>query len=147
MKYLSTFEIGEKWNLSARRVAILCAEGRIETWGRGVEKIFETCEELGAPKPEYSILGNGVTVRFPALQSAISNVPKHQNEALDEALDDSLEAKIIRLMKDNVHITQAELMQKLHVSRATVQRSIKTLTDSNRIVRVGGKRFGYWEIL
>ena len=30
MKYLSTFEIGEKWNLSARRVAILCAEGRIE---------------------------------------------------------------------------------------------------------------------
>ena len=34
MKYLSTFEIAEKWGLSARRVAILCSEGRIE----GVQK-------------------------------------------------------------------------------------------------------------
>ncbi|MDO4961445.1 MAG: DNA-binding protein [Eubacteriales bacterium] len=30
MKYLSTIEIGEKWGLSSRRVAILCSEGRIE---------------------------------------------------------------------------------------------------------------------
>lgn len=29
MKFLSTQEAGEKWNLSKRRVAILCAEGRI----------------------------------------------------------------------------------------------------------------------
>ena len=30
MKYLSTFEIAKKWNLSARRIAILCSENRIE---------------------------------------------------------------------------------------------------------------------
>ena len=29
MKYLTTTEIGKQWNLSARRVGILCAEGRI----------------------------------------------------------------------------------------------------------------------
>lgn len=29
MKFLSTQEAGEKWSLSKRRVAILCAEGRI----------------------------------------------------------------------------------------------------------------------
>lgn len=29
MKFLSTQEAGENWNLSKRRVAILCAEGRI----------------------------------------------------------------------------------------------------------------------
>jgi len=29
MKYLTTTEIGKLWNLSARRVGILCAEGRI----------------------------------------------------------------------------------------------------------------------
>lgn len=34
MKYLSTFEVAEKWGLSARRVGILCSEGRIE----GVQK-------------------------------------------------------------------------------------------------------------
>ncbi len=29
MKYLSTFEIAEKWGLSARRIGILCNENRI----------------------------------------------------------------------------------------------------------------------
>lgn len=29
MKYLSTFEISEKWGVSHRRVAILCNENRI----------------------------------------------------------------------------------------------------------------------
>lgn len=29
MKYLSTTEAGKKWNLSARRVSILCSQGRI----------------------------------------------------------------------------------------------------------------------
>ena len=29
MDYISTIEAGEKWNLSHRRVAIRCAEGRI----------------------------------------------------------------------------------------------------------------------
>ena len=29
MKYVTTTEISKRWNLSARRVGILCAEGRI----------------------------------------------------------------------------------------------------------------------
>ena len=29
MKYLSTFEIAEKWGISPRRVGILCNQGRI----------------------------------------------------------------------------------------------------------------------
>lgn len=38
MEYISTIEAGEKWNLSHRRVAILCAEDRIP----GVKKIGNT---------------------------------------------------------------------------------------------------------
>lgn len=30
MEYLTTVEMSEKWNISARRIGILCAEGRIE---------------------------------------------------------------------------------------------------------------------
>ncbi len=29
MKFITTTEIGKKWNLSARRVGVLCSEGRI----------------------------------------------------------------------------------------------------------------------
>ncbi len=38
MNYISTIEAAKKWNLSSRRVAILCSEGRID----GVQKIGNT---------------------------------------------------------------------------------------------------------
>ena len=30
MEYLTTVEMSEKWNVSSRRIGILCAEGRID---------------------------------------------------------------------------------------------------------------------
>jgi hypothetical protein len=30
MEYLTAAEVAEKWNISARRVGILCAQGRLE---------------------------------------------------------------------------------------------------------------------
>lgn len=38
MKYITASQAAEKWNISQRRVQILCAEGRIE----GVFKLGET---------------------------------------------------------------------------------------------------------
>lgn len=39
-----------------------------------------------------------------------------------------------------------DLVVELNTSRATVQRLMKTLTDSGKIERKGGKRYGHWEI-
>ena len=30
MEYLTTVEMSEKWNITSRRISILCAEGRVE---------------------------------------------------------------------------------------------------------------------
>ena len=30
MEYLTTVELAEKWKISARRIGVLCSEGRIE---------------------------------------------------------------------------------------------------------------------
>lgn len=38
MKYLSTFEVAEKWGISHRRVGILCNENRIPGAQEGTEK-------------------------------------------------------------------------------------------------------------
>ena len=43
--------------------------GYIETWGRGIQKIYESCKELGVPAPEYSIVGEDITVKFTAHDS------------------------------------------------------------------------------
>lgn len=48
---------------------------------------------------------------------------------------------------ENSTIRQDDLAQVLGISRASVQRAIYLLKDKKKISRVGGKRFGHWEIL
>lgn len=50
------------------------------------------------------------------------------------------------VLKANPKIKQMDLVAELNTSRATVQRLMKALTDSGKIERKGGKRYGYWEI-
>ena len=57
--------------------------GYIETWGRGIQKICDSCKALGADIPRYELRGNGIRVHFAALQSALienSKAPKHQSQ-------------------------------------------------------------------
>lgn len=123
--------------------------GYIESWGRGIQKICDACKALGAEEPEYIVHGADIMVKFKALQSAktssIERV-KSQNEALDGALNEALEKRMLMLLKENTHITQKDLSEKLSVSRTTVQRCFKKLMHEEKLERKGGKRFGYWEV-
>ncbi len=49
MEYLTTSEIAEKWNVSRRRVSLLCAEGRIEG---AIQKGHTWLVPAEAKKPE-----------------------------------------------------------------------------------------------
>ena len=44
--------------------------GYIESWGRGIQKICEECNLIGAKIPEYSILGDDITVKFTAVANS-----------------------------------------------------------------------------
>ena len=119
--------------------------GYIEAWGRGIQKICESCRELGTRKPEYTVLGDDITIKFFALESAVisdSKIPKHQGDVLD----DVLELKILEELKRNSGVSQKELVKILGTSVPSVQRAMSRLKDNKRIIRCGGKRFGYWEI-
>lgn len=117
--------------------------GYIEAWGRGIQKIFDECKEHGIPDPDYKLLGDDLTVSFKASKQVSKPHPKHQNEALDEALGNKILCEIMK----NSTIRQDDLAQVLGISRASVQRAIYLLKDKKKISRVGGKRFGHWEIL
>ncbi|MBO7368555.1 MAG: hypothetical protein J6U24_08185 [Paludibacteraceae bacterium] len=41
--------------------------GYIESWGRGIQKICDACASLGAPAPEYSVIGHNIRIKFKAL--------------------------------------------------------------------------------
>lgn len=50
------------------------------------------------------------------------------------------------MLKERPKLTQKEIVVELNISRATVQRLMKSLETSQRIERKGGKRYGYWEV-
>ena len=90
-----------------------------------------------------------IRVRFEALKSALlseSKVPNRQNGGLDGGLDGSLAERILSILSENNSITINQISEQLGVSKRTIEREIRSLRDSGKIIRAGGKRFGHWEI-
>lgn len=123
--------------------------GYIERWGRGIETICEACREIGADLPVYELRGNGLRIRFAALQSALIGQPKApipQSDSSNVALDDALALRILDVLIEEPTVSQADLAEKLGVTRRTIQRKMEELQQAGRIERVGGKRYGHWVV-
>lgn len=75
-------------------------------------------------------------------QSLDSKAPKLTQNALEKALEN----QIIELMRQKPSVTQIEIARYVDLSRTKVQSVIKELLDSGKIERIGGKRYGKWEV-
>jgi len=119
--------------------------GYVESWGRGIQKICESCEAHGTAQPEYIVHSEDIMLKLNALPTAHSldsKVPKYQ----DDTLEDTLESKILERLKQEPATNQTTLANLFSVSVPTIKRITKKMSDKGSIVRKGGKRFGYWEI-
>ena len=61
-------------------------------------------------------------------------------ELTDTAID------IIKIVKNNNHITQPEIAKELDKATNTIYRNIKVLKDMGILERVGSNKKGYWRI-
>ena len=121
--------------------------GYIEAWGRGIQKICDECKVLGAELPRYEIIGNGIRVHFKALKSTLIEDFKELKRHISDALDDALVQRIIEELKSNPAISQKEIAERAGSTRRTIQRKMEELVKDNVIERVGGKRYGHWQIM
>ena len=64
--------------------------------------------------------------------------PKRVNE---------LDFEVLRLLKENPVYTREEIAQKVGKTVRTVQRALDRLKEDGKIVRIGNKVSGYWEVL
>jgi hypothetical protein len=121
--------------------------GYIEAWGRGIQKICDECKVLGAELPRYEIIGNEIRVHFKALKSTLIEDFKELKRHISDALDDALVQRIIEELKSNPAISQKEIAERAGSTRRTIQRKMEELVKDNVIERVGGKRYGHWQIM
>lgn len=76
-----------------------------------------------------------------------ANVAKDDaNGIKNVAKTEDTKNQICEIMKDNSKITQKELADRLGVSKRTVQRMIESLVREDKVIRVGSKRSGHWEV-
>ena len=54
---------------------------------------------------------------------------------------------IIAIIKQNPHITAAEIAMQLNMSSRGVEKQIRKLRELGKIKRTGGRFGGYWEII
>ena len=124
--------------------------GYIEAWGRGIQKIVESCRALGSAEPEYTVLGDDLTVKFMALErveTAIPNTPNRHNGGMAGRIDAGLAERIFDAIKHNPSMTQDNIAKTLGLPLRTLQREMSELQKANKIKRIGGNRYGHWEIV
>ena len=116
--------------------------GYIESWGRGIQKIFEVCNEYGTLQPEYRVHSEDIMIKLAAIPTSNKCSSKPDFKAEHTAL----KLKIIDCLREKPTVTQKELQEVLNETRTHIQGVIKELVNEGTIERKGGKRFGFWEI-
>ncbi len=121
--------------------------GYIESWGRGIQKICESCEAHGTAQPEYTVHSEDIMVKLAALTvDQDSKIPKYHFDTLNDTLNDTMERRIVERLKQEPATNQKTMAELLDVSVPTVKRIMKKMSDKGIIKRKGGRRFGCWEI-
>lgn len=115
--------------------------GKIETWGRGVDKVVWECRKHGCPKPQYSVNPGepgDIMVRVDAAPDAIVADRAESDGPITEAISKAINEAI----KRSPGINKPKLAKLLGKSKATVERAISGLISSSRIEHRGSKKTG-----
>ena len=120
--------------------------GYMERQGSGLSKIRTAYENAANYQPglEPTFRSNRVefTVKLPNL-----NFKASSNEALNEAINEALtdnQKMLLDILRNDPTITQKEIIERVSLSRSTVQRMIKELSELGRLERIGSKKTGSW---
>lgn len=121
--------------------------GFIEAWGRGIEKIKESCWEAGNPMPEYTIKRGDIMVMF---QSLVSNTDQDTNQGANQANQGdeySVEARILIVIQEEPTLSQKKIANVIGEKYSTVKYYMESMKKSGIIKREGSSQKGRWIIL
>ena len=128
-------------------VKILHMLGFIENYGKGLKRINEAYEN--EPKKavldnlEHSFIVELPDLNYHKLSNSMGNVPNDVPNDVPNVLK-TYEEKIIEAIRQSPNVTRERLATILGKSVKTVTR---ILNSSKRIIRIGSKSTGHWEVI
>lgn len=118
--------------------------GFIEAWGRGIEKIKDSCKEAGNPMPEYKIKREDIMVLF---KSLVSSTDQAANQAANQGNDNSVAARILTVIQEEPSLSQKKIADVIGEKYSTVKYYMESMKKSGVIKREGSSQKGKWVIL
>ena len=114
--------------------------GIIEAWGRGTLKIINECLAQNLPEPvfEYEAPGFQISFSEPSNSGSVRGT---------ERMSERMSERIIELIKKNNKITIKELVEEIEITQRTIERYLKKLQQNKKLQRIGGRRYGYWQVI
>lgn len=126
--------------------------GFIEAWGRGIEKIKDSCVEAGNPMPEYMVKKEDIMVTFKNLitdttQDATQAVTQGTTQFSVQNTENSIPMRIIKVIKDNPALSQSQIAEMLGEKHDTIKYHMRKMRLSGNIAREGTSQNGKWLIV
>ena len=126
--------------------------GVIEAWGRGIEKIKDSCAEAGNPMPEYTVKKEDIMVTFKSLmadttQDTTQAVTQGTTQAEVQNIENSIPMRIIKVIKDNPALSQSQIAEMLGEKHDTIKYHMRKMWLSGTIAREGTSQNGKWIIM
>lgn len=119
--------------------------GMIESWGRGIERIFEACQKADAPLPALRLESTGLWITFTYV--SLPEGTSVEGGTTRETTQETTQEKIITLLKGKPSMTRKELATNIGISEDGVKYHLDKMKQDGTIRRVGSTKGGHWEVL
>jgi len=124
------------------RVLYLCKD--VETFGSGIRKIYNLCEDNGVTI-NYIDSDTDFVFSFSRYNRNIMPNDGTINGTINGTISDG-ESEILEFLRNDKNITVAELSESSNKSVRTVNRIISLLKSKGLIERIGSNKNGYWKV-
>ena len=136
--------------------------GLVESWGRGIEKIKQSCEDAGNTPPEYRITSGEFIVEFKSLRPMevddltqactqttqdTTQVQEITTQAQKITTQDKIAMQILDAIREDSTLSQPQIAKIIGRSTDYVKFYMKKLRSKGVIKREGNNQKGKWIIL
>jgi ATP-dependent DNA helicase RecG len=136
--------------------------GYVNCYNREINMVQDELEANGNGKAEFSfrlitafeakvaLAGKGEGGVLPdndPINDLISDPMLPESGTMNGTIDGTMALRIVSAIEKDPSVTMDQLSEKLGIARRSLVRYMNILQDNKRIRRVGGKRFGHWEVL
>lgn len=127
--------------------------GFVNRFSRGVQRVQEELKANGNDEADFNLeLGTafmvkvGVSHHSFASRGEAKDEAKEKNKNVAETADDVIET-VYQYLRANPQATRDTISTRLNISGSKVYRAITELKQKGFIIRVGGRKVGYWKII